>query len=274
MSKLIKSFEKYGVRLQKLDISGAVLAIGTLLSYDNKKLIESVVKSSKELIYLSAIEDTYLNEKTSAYIKYEIGSEAGVLALLAKSLLNDTEDKDVKSYLNELDEGYLGAESSVGDDEIEKITKLFDTNNSVSLLLGSDLDKHAKSDAIAGLIALIARFKKLRVSVLDERELGGKPNDILPPLVEDIKSFDGTIVYLYASTNEEELRHLYGSSQFAIAAKIGDNDKIIINTKSGIYERVFSLSSKLKGTTALLASKKIEGYPFELSKITKKALNG
>jgi NADH-quinone oxidoreductase subunit F len=266
---LFDAFEKYGVESKTLDRQSKLLCIGTHFAKDNEALAHELCAWKEELIYISAQED--LNLKTTSYIKCEAGSEAGVLALIAKSLLKDIEiPSDVKNYLEELDEGYLSAESNVGEEEIEKVRELL-TADSSSLLLGCDLHEHPDADLIAGLIALISRFKPLKVSVLGEIELKAKPKTALPPQINTLKSFDGTIIYFY--DGDESNPKLYGSSQFAIAAKLKDGDEVFIETSNGRFESTFSLDKKMKGTIASLGAKK-SGYRYETAIVSKRGSNG
>jgi NADH-quinone oxidoreductase subunit F len=268
---LFDAFEKYGVEVKKLDKNGAILSIGTHFFKDNSDLVQGINAEKRELIYMSAQEDLSLQKTAKAYIKYEVGSEGGVLALIAKTLLKDAQiPQDAKNYLEELDEGYLSAESNVGEEEIEEIINIL-ASDSPSLLLGCDLYEHYDADLIAGLIALISRFKPIKVSVLSDVELKAKPKTLPPPQTGRLKSFDGTIVYFYES--DEADTKLYGSSQFAIAAQLKDGDKVMIETLSGKFESVFSLDESMKGTIAVLGAKK-SGYRYESAVVSKRGSNG
>ncbi|MDR0580159.1 MAG: hypothetical protein LBG21_06110 [Campylobacteraceae bacterium] len=272
MSELIRAFEKYGVSVRKPKIDNAVLFIGTLPSIDNELLIKKICENSPEVIYFSPMEDSLLHPKADKYIKYEIGSEAGVLALLAKALLKNKElDEDVRKYIDELDDGYLSAESNTGEEEIEECIKMF-AGNGLTLLLGDDLHAHPNVDTIAGLIALISRFEVLHISLLNESELNSKHSTVLPSAVDDISSFDGTAIYFYVQKNESE--KLLASLQFATAAKVKDKDDIAIITKDKKYEKIFEVSEKLKGVIALLGVNEKKGYRYEVANVIKKATNG
>ncbi|MDR1460263.1 MAG: hypothetical protein LBI78_01270 [Campylobacteraceae bacterium] len=272
MSELMKAFEKYGVGVAKPKTNSAVLFIGTLPSKDNKSLIKEICDNSPKIIYFSPMEDLLLHAKADKYVKYEIGSETGALALLAKFLLKDKKlDESAANYIDELDEGYLSAESNIGEEEIEKSAEIF-YENDLTLLLGDDLHNHPNADTIGGLIALINRFVSLHVSVLNGSELISKNSAILPPRIEEISSFDGMAVYFCPQKNESE--KLLASSQFAMAAKIKDEDEIIISTKKGEYKKTFEISDKLKGMIAILGIKEQKGYRYEVAKVIKRAMNG
>lgn len=269
---LFDAFEKYGVELKTLDRQSAVLCVGTHFAKDNEILARELCEWEKELICMSAQEDGNLKKTALKYVKYEVGSEGGVLALIAKTLLKDAQiPQDVKNYLDELDEGYLSAESNVGEEETEEIKKAVDAADTLSLLFGCDLYHHPDADLIAALTALISRFKSLRISVLDEIELKAKPKTLLPPPLDELKSFDGTIVYFHDSG--EISPKLYGSSQFAIAAKLKDGDEVLIETSNGAYESLFSIDTNMRGTIAILGARK-SGYRYEAVKVSKRGSNG
>jgi NADH-quinone oxidoreductase subunit F len=268
---LFDAFEKYGVELKTLDRQSAVLCIGTHFAKDNESLARELCEWEKELIYMSPQEDLSLKKTVLKYIKYEVGSEGGVLALIAKTLLEGDEiPPDVKNYLDELDNGYLSAESNVGEEEMEEIKKVAD-KGALSLLFGRDLYYHPDVDLIAALTALISRFKPLKVSVLDEIELKTKPKTLLPPLINELKSFDGAIVYFYDS--DEVSPKLCGSSQFATAAKLKDGDEVLIETSDGVYESLFFMDTDMRGTIAVFGAKK-SGYRYEAVNVSKRGSNG
>ena len=239
--------------------------IGTLPSKDNAELTNKLCRNAKTLIHFSPIEDELLSQKANKYIKYEVGSEAGLLALIAKNALKDAKlPNDAKAYIDELDEGYLSAESNVGEEEIEEILGLDDN---IRFILGNDIKEHPDADAIAGIISLICRFKNAQASLFEGGETEKKDIFLLPSKIDSIKSFDGSVVYFYPSQNDAE--KLYGSPQFAIAAKIKNQDRVIIKTNNQEYKRVFEISPKLKGTIALLGVKNHNGFRYEIANITK-----
>ncbi|MDR1008269.1 MAG: NADH-ubiquinone oxidoreductase subunit E family protein [Campylobacteraceae bacterium] len=268
---LFYAFEKYGVELKTLDRQSAVLCIGTYFAKDNEILAHELYEWEKKLIYMSAQEDLNLKRTALKHIKYEVGSEGGVLALIAKVFLKDVQiPQDVKDYLDKLDDGYLSAESNVGEEEMEEIKEAM-SDGTMSFLFGRDLYHHPDADLIAALTALISRFIPLKVSVLDEIELKVKPKMLLPPPINELKSFDGTIVYFYDS--DEASPKLYGSSQFAIAAKLKDGDEVSIETSNSVYKSLFFIDTNMKGMVAILGINK-NGYRYEAVKVSKRGSNG
>jgi NADH-quinone oxidoreductase subunit F len=239
MSNLIKALKKYGVSVGKSE--GELILLGTFIA-----------AAPKAAIALSPIECD-----AGEYIKYEAGSEAGVLALIAKCLIGGGE------YIDELDEGYLSAESNVGEEEAESVANLI--KDGATLVLGGDLDEHPDIDTVAGLIALITRHSSLKVGLISGETFESAPSDELPQEIDELPSFDGTVVYIDTSCDER----FEGSAQFAIAAKIKDGDTVKIRLKNGEYERKFHTSTALKGTIALLGIKAHQGWRYEIARITR-----
>jgi NADH-quinone oxidoreductase subunit F len=265
MSEIINAFKKYGVGLSDLETNGVVFFIGTLPSKDNAKLTNELCQNVKTLVHFSPIEDETLSQKADKYIKYEIGSEAGLLALIAKSVLKDENlPNDAKRYIEELDEGYLSAESNVGEEEIDEILGF---NGDIHFALGNDVKEHPDIDAIAGVLALICRFKNARVSLFEGGELEKQEIFLPPPKIDNIKSFDGLAVYFYPS--QSDIEKIYGSPQFAIAAKIKNQDEVVIRTNNQEYKRVFEIDHKLKGSIALLGVKNHNGFRYGIADIKK-----
>ena len=100
--------------------------------------------------------------------------------------------------------------------------------------------------------------------------------------IDELPEFNGTVVYhsnpvlqfnSYTAKAKElpKDNFLFGSSQFAIAAKIKDGDKIKIGLKGKSIERIFKVDDKLKGTIAINPTFDIDletnRYRLEKSKI-------
>lgn len=254
-----------------------IIVVGTLLSRSDKKTAEEistcVEKEGASLIYLFTMEEKALHEQTAFFSRYEAGSEEGVFALLAKALLsNTTLPQALQTYFESLDDGYLSAESNIGEEEIEEIQFIYEQNARVVLVLGDDLYAHPQANNIAHLAGLLASFGKAKILLSNENELiTPKNNEILPKEVEPLKSFDGVVVYRCPALNTEEESFLTGSLQFQMAAKVQHGDKIQVVINQAMYPRTFVLDESLKGTIALMpsAQNKDTSYRYNVAKIVK-----
>ena len=99
------------------NLSGRVIGFGG-------RILKSEEKKAK-FVYMHPIEDVTLQSNITQFIKYEVGSEEGVAALLAYTLLEDKElPEEIEDILEDLDIGYLSAESNVGEEELESMYEL------------------------------------------------------------------------------------------------------------------------------------------------------
>jgi NADH-quinone oxidoreductase subunit G len=148
--------------------SNAVIMLGCRVYYDNPalkyNLNKAIKKTRAEFIYMHPMEDPDLQTKITQFVKYEVGSEEAVLALLATYLLKDKEvASDVKSYLESLDIGYLSGESSVGEEECEEIVRRLIKRKNKTLVIGSDVYGHERAANIAKLVAIIDKYSDFKV---------------------------------------------------------------------------------------------------------------
>ncbi len=154
--------------LETLAASDVVISFGVWFqdaSTEYISLVQKVLDENKlKLVYMHPIEDAKLQRAVTQFIKYEVGSEEGVAALLADALLKEKElPDDIEDILEDLDIGYLSAESNVGEEELESMSSLIGDTTTVSLIIGSDLYTHPKAGQIAKLIALLEEHAELNI---------------------------------------------------------------------------------------------------------------
>ena len=154
--------------LETLAASDVVLSFGVWFqdeSTEYSKLLHKILEEKKpKFVYMHPIEDATLQDSITQFIKYEVGSEEGVAALLAYTYLEDKElPKKTDDILEEFDIGYLSAESNVGEEELESMYGSIGENTTVSLILGTDLYTHPQAGQIAKLIALLERYAGVNV---------------------------------------------------------------------------------------------------------------
>ena len=156
---------------QTIAESNAIIMIGSKVSRDNPvvkyNVNRAIKKQGSEFIYMHPMEDPELQTKVTQYIKYEVGSEEAVLAMLASYILKDNDvDSDVKSYLDDLDMGYLSGESSVGEEECEELAKRLIRRKNKTLVIGSDVYGHDRAANIAALAGLIDKYSDFSVVLI------------------------------------------------------------------------------------------------------------
>jgi len=178
-------------------------------------------------------------------ITYEPLAEEAVIALLAKELTYDLADEKIKEFFDEMDDGYLYSESNFDEFDIETIKNSLEDKN--KLILGKDIYSHPRKENILKLANLLK---------LANFEVDGINSDEIEE-VEELDTFDGSVVYVCDGENDE----LLVSNQFKIANKI-KSDTILVDGK----EKKVILDENLKGVFGIVFEKTDE-YPFKRVKI-------
>lgn len=164
----------FGGSIEAIKNSDAIICFGGRVSTDNPAVRYAMTTAARhngaKVVYMHPLEDALMQNVITQYVKYEVGTEEGVAAMLAKTLLAGSDlPEDIRSFFDELDEGYLCAESNVGDDEIERISKTMIRPKRKTLILGSDLLAHKRSANIARLAALIETYTDFAVVVVPQK---------------------------------------------------------------------------------------------------------
>jgi len=161
----------WGATQKTLSESDVVITIGTRVKDDApmvKNHIAMAVKRNKgQVIYMHPIEDNEIKNLVTQYVKYEAGSEEGVMAMLLEFLLRDAElPSEIKDYIDELDIGYLSGESSVSEEELDKMKLAFWKRKKFTLVVGSDVFNHSRVENIAKMVALIEKYSNFEILVI------------------------------------------------------------------------------------------------------------
>ena len=173
--------------LDAIKQSDAAIIIGSRIATDNPALRYALTTASKhngaKIVYAHPLEDTLMQNTITQFMKYEVGTEEGVMALIANEILKDVDlSEDERSFFNDLDLGYLDAESNVGDEELSQMMKSFSRTTKKVLIIGNDLIAHNRSLNIARLAALIEKYSDFSLVVV--------PNEVNTLGVSLINSLD------------------------------------------------------------------------------------
>jgi NADH-quinone oxidoreductase subunit G len=149
--------------LDAIKQADGIIVLGTRIATDNPMVRYAIRTASQhngaKVVYAHPLEDTLMKNTATQFMKYEAGSEEGVMALLAHELLANADlDEAAKKFIDDLDLGYIEAESNIGDDEIKEMRKAFARTQKHVLVLGSDLFAHSRAKNIAKLAALIEKY--------------------------------------------------------------------------------------------------------------------
>jgi len=168
---IIMGKKHYSADLSQLKRADGIIMIGSMIASDNPGVRYAMTTAAKhngaKIIYAHPIEDDLMQNVVTQFLKYEVATEEGVIALLLKYILNNCEvDQKTNEYLENLDVGYLSAESNIGEDELELMIKSLSRTKNNILVIGTDVISHKRAANIAKLIALIEKYSNFSVLIV------------------------------------------------------------------------------------------------------------
>ena len=159
----------YSATNQTVAQSDAIILVGTRISRDNPGVKYNIniatKKQGAQFIYMHPIDDVALHNKYTQFVKYEVGSEEAILAMLAYYFIDDIPEQ-YKSYFDDIDIGYLSGESSVGEEEFELIKTKLLRRKSKTLIIGTDIYSHPRANNIAKLVGLIDKYTDFNIMLI------------------------------------------------------------------------------------------------------------
>ena len=200
-------------------------------------------------------------------ITYEPMAEEAVIALIAKKFTYDKVPDIVKEYFDEMDDGYLMSESNFDEFDLEKL-------ENGKILIGRDIHLHPKVENIKRFLALLRDYGDFEIEGIKLPKWFEASDPILEEIVEteksyeyhlekidDLPSFDGSVVYACEDFYVVKEDELLCSHQFVIANKI----KSLTVKVNGEIKHIKKIP-ELKGTFGIIF-KKSDEYPFLRVKI-------
>ena len=159
----------YSATNKTVSQSDLIIMIGTRISRDNPAVKYNVniatKKQKAEFVYMHPIDDIALANKYTQFVKYEAGAEEAVLAMLANTLIENI-PSELKAYFDDLDIGNLSGDSSVGEEELEEISRRQIRRKNKTLIIGTDIFGHKNVKNIAKLVALIDLYTDFNILVI------------------------------------------------------------------------------------------------------------
>lgn len=241
-------------KIEKILNSDYIVSFGSFLAQDNEEvkeaIIETIAQNNAQFIYMHPIDNIDLKVFYTQFIKYEVGSEEGIASMLLDTFVKNPSQK-IKQYLNELDMGYISAESSAGEEEFEEAFEASENKKSMCLIVGKDITNHAKVANIIKILAVINKYTSFEVICLD-KNIQNKVNfceDENLEEVQELASYNGTVVYTIY--DKQDCQKLVGSESFSRIAKIKHNDEVFVNYEGQKLKKQFIIDEDLYGTIAL-----------------------
>ena len=171
----------------------------------------------------------------ASQINYEVGTEEGVMLLLAHKLCTLPSNK-LQTIFEEIDLGYLSAESNVGEEELEEVAE-FIGEERIAIIITQDFLTHPKGQNILSLLQEIS----------SQNQIDCFFDTLTPKACTSLPEYNGLVVRI---TQGEPL--LRGSQQFALFAKLKNGDTPTISHQDFCIQAPFVLDEDLRGTIAIL----------------------
>jgi NADH-quinone oxidoreductase subunit F len=249
--------------LQKGDL---VLLLGTPLFF-NDHLQNVLVHSEVETIYMHPIDYKNSALHVSQYIKYEVGSEEGICALLLYFFAHNA-GSNIQDFIADLDIGYLSAETSVGEEELEEVLEKSKEANTIYLVLSTDLLGHKNAANIIKILGALNLYSPLNLIIQEGcsksvTKINVYNNESLEE-IEELDSFDGLVI---CKSEAIEQNTLLGGNSFSKIAKINEGDNVAIKFDEEVIQRVFKIDSNLQGTIALCSIEGIKSLPYSYKQV-------
>lgn len=160
----------YSATLDTIRNCDYAITLGSAVSQDNPMirfaLAQAVNNNRAYVSVMHPLEDDMIRNIVSQYVKYEVGSEEGVLALLCENFIADEHRKTFSKFLDSLDEGYICGETSVGEEEFETLNRYKNRKKAPVLILGADLFTHPEAENIARMAGLLDRYSDFDIMII------------------------------------------------------------------------------------------------------------
>jgi NADH-quinone oxidoreductase subunit G len=123
-------------------------------------------KQNAHITYMHPMEDENIRNVVTNFVRYEVGSEEGVLAMLAEIAVNEEGRKAFASFFDGLDSGYICGESSVGEEEFGVMRQKMARRTKPVLIVGPDLFNHPRAENIAKIIGMIEKYSEFKIVIM------------------------------------------------------------------------------------------------------------
>lgn len=148
-------------KIEQIANSDFIITFGTMLSVNKENyrdsIIASIAKNDTQFIYMHPVDNIDLKLYYNQFIKYEVGSEEGICAMLLDTFVKDSSE-NIQAYIDDLDLGYISAESSAGEEEFEEALENSLNFKNKTLVIGDDLIEHERIDNIVKFLSVIKKI--------------------------------------------------------------------------------------------------------------------
>lgn len=199
----------------------------------------------------------FLDCESDFYIRYEVGTEEGVVALLLYELNNGTNPK-IKHFVDSLDYGYLSAETNISEEEIKELKRLLLGHKNPLLLIGDDIMFHPRKQNIINMLGALLEVSGVDIML---------ENEFIPPIytlesIQDLPENNGCVIYANNSDSNDAILKI--SKEFARAWKLTNGENISFEMDKKVINAKCSIDDDFSGIIGILQSNlQNVGYKFK-----------
>ncbi|GAA8398267.1 hypothetical protein HpDR44_09620 [Helicobacter pylori] len=251
------------------------------LNENERWILESINQSKRPYALLRPLQDTRDLQENCLFASYEIHTEAAILALILRGILEQT--SQLKGHvLEKIDVGYLSSEANMSEEELQDLIVLIVKAKKRVLVLNREITKHANNAFLYTLLSGLQNYLEILHIPCDDSSATAAFYDskdqewlletalkesVLPfeselkdlESLEQISEANGSFVYVsYKSLKTPKLSF---SKQFKIANKI-KHSKAKFQISNQTLECELEESPNLKGLIAILEGAFFDTYPY------------
>ncbi|WP_025448710.1 hypothetical protein [Helicobacter pylori] len=251
------------------------------LNENERWILESISHSKRPYALLRPLQDTRDLQENCLFASYEIHTEAAILALILRGILEKT--SQLKGHvLEKIDVGYLSSEANMSEEELQELIALIVKAKKRALVLNREITKHANNAFLYTLLSGLQNYLEILHIPCDDSSATTAFYDskdqewlletalkggVLPfeselkdlESLEQISEANGSFVYVsYKSLKTPKLSF---SKQFKIANKI-QHSKAVFQILNQTLECELEESPHLKGLIAILEGAVFDTYPY------------
>ncbi|MGL2895639.1 hypothetical protein ACQKBB_03280 [Helicobacter pylori] len=268
--------------LEKSDLCVLFGGFSNACLNENERLILGSINQLKlPYALLRPLQDTRDLQENCLFASYEIHTEAAILALILRGILEKT--SQLKGHvLEKVDVGYLSSEANMSEEELQELIALIVKAKKRALVLNREITKHANNTFLYTLLSGLQNYLEIlhipcndssaTTAFYDSKDQEwlletALKEGVLPfeselkdlESLEQISEANGSFVYVsYKSLKTPKLSF---SKQFKIANKI-KHSKAKFQISNQTLECELEESPNLKGLIAILEGAFFDAYPY------------
>ncbi|MGL2624713.1 hypothetical protein ACQJ50_02355 [Helicobacter pylori] len=251
------------------------------LNENERWILGSINQSKRPYALLRPLQDTRDLQENCLFASYEINTEAAILALILRGILEKT--SQLKGHaLENVDVGYLSSEANMSEEELQELIALVVKAKKRVLVLNREITKHANNAFLYTLLSGLQNYLEILHIPCDDSSAttafyDSKDQEWLleTALKEGVLPFESELKgleslermgeangsFVYVSYKSLKTPKLSFSKQFKIANKI-QHSKAKFQILDKTLECELEESPNLKGLIAILEGAFFDAYPY------------